>query len=99
MATTFPDLLIMVTVSMSGILAVAIMVSAVEGQLRWDMVWSWNSFAENAVSREGFRGGFAANTRKAKPSRIQISLDNLLQFLCSSELEGKRRREDMKKRR
>jgi hypothetical protein len=99
-ATTFPDLLIIVTVSIRGMLAVLIRVLVLEGQLRWVYgVRSWNSFAENAVSREGFRKVFAANTTKAKSSKNQISVDNLLQCLCSSVLRAKRRGEDMKRRR
>ena len=69
MLTTFPDLLIIVTVSMRGILAVVIKVLAFEDQLRWVYGVVWNSFAENAVSREGFRWVFAVNTTKANPSK------------------------------
>jgi hypothetical protein len=62
------------------------------------LFWSWNSFAENAVSREGFRGS-AANRTKVKEIQSQISVSNLLQSLCSSVLKTKRRGGDMKRRR
>lgn len=45
-----------------------------------------NLFVENAVSPEGFRVGFAANLKKkgAKLSNQVVSVDNVLQCLCSS---------------
>jgi hypothetical protein len=54
---------------------------------------------ENAVSREGFRGDFAANTTKAKPSKKLITPRQMFSnssFLCA---EARRRGEDMKRRR
>lgn len=46
-----------------------------------------NLFVENAVSPEGLSGGFAANfffKKKAKLSNQVVSVDNVLQCLCSS---------------
>jgi len=56
------------------------------------LFWSWNSFAENAVSREGFRGS-AANRTKVKASQksnLCQQSPSVLLFICAENKEERR---------
>jgi hypothetical protein len=54
---------------------------------------------KNAVSREGFRGVFAVNTTKAKPSTKLIIPRRWSSIPLSSVLKATRRGADLKRRR
>jgi hypothetical protein len=71
---------------MRGILAVIIKKLDFEGQLRW-VYGVFVEFVENAVRLEGFRGVFAANRTKAKPSKKPITPRQCYSIPLSSALK------------